>query len=187
MSSASLRGEVSKTTRPGAAPGDMLLRRAVTGMWPTRKAPALQAGSCGSVTRRLQCCAWQYFHRGLIRLADCKSVVAKRVGSRRVEHYHQLPPFVCARVPKPKSSRRTVVNRVINECESRRDRHGSFSITTSGTRKTSIRSAWNREPSGGAPGCPTTFPPCSSGAELVTSNHMVAGAIPAREISQVLK
>ena len=30
------------------------------------------------------------------------------------------------KVPKPKSSRRTVVNRVINECESRRNRHGGI-------------------------------------------------------------
>jgi hypothetical protein len=34
--------------------------------------------------------------------------------------------FIKAKVPKPKSSRRTVVNRVINECKSRRDRHGQF-------------------------------------------------------------
>ena len=33
------------------------------------------------------------FCRELIRLADCKSAVTKRAGSRRVEHYHQLPPF----------------------------------------------------------------------------------------------
>ena len=65
-------------------------------------------------------------HWGLSRLADCKSAVPKRAGRRRVEHYHQLPPFNHTHpwVPKPKSSRRTVVNRVINECKSRRDRHG---------------------------------------------------------------
>ena len=92
------------------------------GMWPTRKAPALQAVSCGSVTRHLH-----HFHWELSRLADCKSAVKKPVGRRPVEHYHQLPPFITPTpwVPKPKSSRRTVVNRVINECESRRDRHGS--------------------------------------------------------------
>jgi len=60
----------------------------------------------------------------LPRLADCKSAVLKHAGSRQVEHYHQLPPFIIPTpwVPKPKSSRRTVVNRVINECKSRRDR-----------------------------------------------------------------
>jgi len=29
----------------------------------------------------------------LSRLADCKSAVKNRAGRRRVEHYHQLPPF----------------------------------------------------------------------------------------------
>jgi hypothetical protein len=87
----------------------------------TRKAPALQAVSCGSVTRHLHPYHWE-----LPRLADCKSAVKKPVGRRPVEHYHQLPPFITPTpwVPKPKSSRRTVVNRVINECESRRNRHG---------------------------------------------------------------
>ena len=150
-------------------------------------APALQAVSCGSVTRHLQCCARQYFHRELLRIADCKSAVTKRVGRRPVEHYHQLPPFITPTpwVPKPKSSRRTVVNRVINECKSRRDRHGSNLPQARGRQL--IRSAWNREIPGAAPGCLTTFPPCSSGVERVTSNRTVAGAIPAGEISQVSK
>ena len=39
----------------------------------------------------------------------------------------------------------------------------------------------------GSTGVPDHFTPCSSGAELVTSNHMVAGANPAGEISQVSK
>ena len=66
------------------------------------------------------------FHRELPRLADCKSAVKKRAGRRRVEHYHQLPPFTHNHpwVPKPKSSRRTVVNRVTSGCKSRRNRHG---------------------------------------------------------------
>lgn len=88
----------------------------------TRKAPALQAVSCGSVTRHLHHFTWE-----LPRLADCKSAVKKPAGRRPVEHYHQLPPLITPTpwVPKPKSSRPTVVNRVTNECKSRRDRHGS--------------------------------------------------------------
>ena len=56
-----------------------------------------------------------------------KSAVTKRVGRRPVEHYHQLPPFITPTpwVPKPKSSRRTVVNRVTSGCKSRRNRHCS--------------------------------------------------------------
>jgi len=86
-------GRSPKPPRPGAAPGRhgaALLRRAAfsLGMWPTRKAPALQAVSCGSVTRHLHHFLWE-----LSRLADCKSAVKKRAGRRPVEHYHQLPPF----------------------------------------------------------------------------------------------
>ncbi len=59
---------------------------------------------------------------------------------------------------------------------------------TSGTRKTEIRAAWDGETPGAAPGCPTTFPPRSSAdPEPVTSNHVVAGANTAGEISQVSK
>jgi hypothetical protein len=109
-------GRSPKPPRSGAAPG-----RHATGMWQTRNAPALQAGLCGSVTRHLHHFSW-----GLPRLADCKSVVNKRAGSWPVEHYHQLPPLIIPTpgVPKPKSSRRTVVNRVTSGCKSRRNRHG---------------------------------------------------------------
>jgi hypothetical protein len=111
-------GRSPKPLRPGAAPG----RHALLTLWgcgSTRKAPALQAVLCGSVTRHLH-----HFYWELPRLADCKSAVKKPVGRRPVEHYHQLPPFITPTpwVPKPKSSRRTVVNRVTNECESRRNR-----------------------------------------------------------------
>ena len=71
------------------------------------------------------------FHWELPRLADCKSAVKKPVGRRPVEHYHQLPPFITPTpwVPKLKSSRRTVVNRVINECKSRRNRSWRTAVT----------------------------------------------------------
>ena len=109
---------------PGRHRGN--LRCAPRGCGSTRKAPALQAVSCGSVTRHLQCCARQYFPWELPRLSDCKSAVKKPVGRRPVEHYHQLPPICHTQpwVPKPKSSRRTVVNRVTSGCKSRRNRHG---------------------------------------------------------------
>ena len=86
-------GRSPKPLRPGAAPGRhgaALLRRAVFhwGCGSTRKAPALQAVSCGSVTRHLHHFNWE-----LPRLADCKSAVTKRVGRRPVERYHQLPPL----------------------------------------------------------------------------------------------
>ena len=172
----------------------MVLRTAVfsSGMWPTRKAPALQAVSCGSVTRHLH-----HFHWELSRLGDCKSAVKKRAGRRPVEHYHQLPPFIPPTpwVPKPKSSRRTVVNRVINECESRRDRHGSIFNHNLGHEEDSqsapLGTARHPERNRGAR---PLFPPRNSAAESVTSNHMVAGAIPAgvnlaavRSTSQVSK
>ena len=114
-------------------------------------APALQAVSCGSVTRHLQCCARQYFHWELPRLADnlaawevarwtaagCpKGAVSRErdssinrpsknlsegdLWSITTNSHHFITPT--PRVPKPKSSRRTVVNRVTNECKSRRDR-----------------------------------------------------------------
>ena len=67
------------------------------------------------------------FQRGLPRLADCKSAVIKpsrkrdswciTTNSHPLSHPHQW-------VPKPKSSRRTVVNRVTSGCKSRRNRHG---------------------------------------------------------------
>ena len=76
---------------PGRHRGN--LRCSPRGCGSTRKAPALQAVSCGSVTRHLQCCARGNFHWELPRLADCKSAVKKPVGRRPVEHYHQLPPF----------------------------------------------------------------------------------------------
>lgn len=153
-------GRSPKPPRPGAAPGRhgaALLRSAgfYRGMWPTRKAPALQAGSCGSVTRHLQCCARQYFSRELPRLADnlatweaarwtakgCpkgevsrerdSSIIGRHKSkpeARPVVHYHQLPPFITPTpgVPKPKLSRRTVVNRVSSGCKSRRNRHDLF-------------------------------------------------------------
>ena len=110
-------GRSPKPPRSGAAPG-----RHATGMWQTRNAPALQAGSCGSVTRHLH-----HFHWELSRLADCKSAVIKpsrkrdswciTTNSHPLSHPRQW-------VPKPKSSRRTVVNRVTSGCESRRNRHG---------------------------------------------------------------
>ena len=111
-------GRSPKPPRPGAAPG--------------RHATAHLRG-CGRQGRHLPCkqahagalpAISTTFHWELPRLADCKSAVKKPVGRRPVEHYHQLPPFIIPTpwVPKPKSSRRTVVNRVINECESRRDR-----------------------------------------------------------------
>ena len=82
--------------------------------------PAISSAAHGSY------CVGQYFHWELPRLADCKSAVKKPVGRRPVEHYHQLPPFITPTpwVPKPKSSRRTVVNRVTSGCKSRRNRHG---------------------------------------------------------------
>ena len=147
-------GRSPKPPRPGAAPGRHGAAHGSyyggsfsLGMWPTRKAPALQAVSCGSITRHLH-----HFHWELPRLADCKSAVKKRAGRRRVEHYHQLPPFTHthAMVPKPKSSRRTVVNRVTNECESRRDRHGNNLPRARGRQL--IRAAWDREIPGAAPG-----------------------------------
>jgi hypothetical protein len=52
-------------------------------------APTLQAVSCRSVTRHLQCCARQYFNMGVSRLADCKSAVTKHVGKWTGE---ALPP-----------------------------------------------------------------------------------------------
>ena len=121
MPRASQHREVSKTTQAWGSTRAACAAH-LGGCGSTRKAPALQAVSCGSITRHLH-----QFHWELPRLADCKSAVKKRVGRRPVEHYHQLPPFIPPTpwVPKPKSSRRTVVNRVINECESRRDRHGS--------------------------------------------------------------
>ena len=77
--------------------------------------PAISSAAHGSIF------PWE-----LPRLADCKSTVKKPVGRRPVEHYHQLPPFITPTpwVPKPKSSRRTVVNRVTSGCKSRRNRHG---------------------------------------------------------------
>ena len=66
------------------------------------------------------------FHRELPRLADCKSAVKNEPEGDAwsiTTNSHHLPrprPWV----PKPKSSRRTVVNRVTSGCKSRRNRHG---------------------------------------------------------------
>ena len=185
MPRASQHREVSKTTQAWGS---------TRAAW-CRARQFFHFGGCGRQGRHLLCKqshagalpAISTTFRELSRLADCKSAVKKPVGRRPVEHYHQLPPFITPTpwVPKPKSSRRTVVNRVINECKSRRDRHGSNLPQARGRQL--IRSAWNREIPGAAPGCLTTFPPCSSGVERVTSNRTVAGAIPAGEISQVSK
>jgi len=80
-----------KPPRPGAAPGRHATVEVHFFRWgcgSTSKASALQADSCGSVTRYLH-----PFPRELPRLADCKSAVKKRAGSRPVERYHQLPPY----------------------------------------------------------------------------------------------
>jgi hypothetical protein len=42
------------------------------------------------------------------------------------ERYPPSPDLFCARVPKPKQSRRTVVDRVTSGCESRRNRAHVF-------------------------------------------------------------
>jgi hypothetical protein len=106
----------------------------------------------------------------LPRLADCKSAVKKLVGRRPVEHYHQLPPFLTPTpwVPKPKSSRRTVVNRVTNECESRRDRAcgGQYFSNSkklpcaapSGTRKIANPRRLGRRDTRSVTGVPDHFP-----------------------------
>ena len=64
------------------------------------------------------------FHRELPRLADCKSAVKNEpegdAWSITTNSHHLPNPWV----PKPKSSRRTVVNRVTSGCKSRRNRHG---------------------------------------------------------------
>ncbi len=154
----------------------------------TRKAAALPAVSCGSVTRHLQCSARPYF-RELSRQAARKSAVTKPCRKRTGG---ALPPtptlslYRASKVPKPKSSRRTVVNRVTSGCESRRNRacggqqaHGSI---LSSTRKIANPRRLGRRDTRSVTGVPDHFPPLSSGAERVTSNHRVAGAIPAGEI-----
>jgi hypothetical protein len=121
------QGDLQNHPGLGQHQGGMLLRRAVLrpaifirGCGSTRKAPALQAVSCGSVTRHLH-----HFH------GSCPGSPTVNRPSQNMpevdgwsittDSHHFITP---ARVPKPKSSRRTVVNRVINECESRRSRHG---------------------------------------------------------------
>lgn len=56
------------------------------GMWQRSDAPALQAGPSRSVTGRL------HQFREAFRPTACKSVVAKRAGSRRLERYQRFPP-----------------------------------------------------------------------------------------------
>ena len=60
---------------PGRHRGNLHCEVSFRGCGSTRKAPALQAVSCGSVTRHLHHFTWE-----LPRLADCKSAVTKRVG-----------------------------------------------------------------------------------------------------------
>jgi hypothetical protein len=64
-----------------------------------------------------------------------------------------------ARVPKPKSSRRTVVNRDTSGCESRRNRHGSTRVIfTSGTRKIANPRRLGRRDTRSVTGVPDHFP-----------------------------
>lgn len=110
----------------------MLRSRSVTG-WPHHLIPQI---SCApAVQRDLQNHSGPGRHRGNLRCALTGMWLDKEgtcfASSLMREHYHQLPPFITPTpwVPKPKSSRRTVVNRVISECESRRNRSWRTAVT----------------------------------------------------------
>ncbi len=61
--------DLQNHSRPGRHRGN--LRCSPRGCGSTRKAPALQAVSCGSVTRHLQCCARQLLRRAVIFIGSC--------------------------------------------------------------------------------------------------------------------
>jgi hypothetical protein len=105
--------ESPKLSLPGAAPG-RLSNFHFLGSWQTSNALALQANSCGSVTRRLNQfnCGENEIQASLIssasvgatptpatnsrevsRLPVCKTGVTNNCRKRRLEHYQHLPPI----------------------------------------------------------------------------------------------
>ena len=134
MPRASQHREVSKTTQAWGSTR-AACHCALWGCGSTRKAPALQAVLCGSITRHLH-----HFTRELSRLADCKSAVEKPVGRRRVEHYHQFPPLFihCPRFRSRsrRGARLSTVSLTSASLVETAMAAISISITTSGTRKT---------------------------------------------------
>ena len=182
MSRASSRREASKTTQVRGS------------------TEATCHGGCGRQGMHLPCkqgyagvllAISTSFIRELSRLAHCKSAVIKTSRKRdpwciTTNSHHSPYPRHGFRSQSRRGARLSTVSLAgASPAGTAMEAIRSF---TSGTRKTSIRSAWNRETPGEAPGCPTTLPPRSSAdPEPVTSNHVVAGANPAGEISQVSK
>ena len=120
------------------------------GMWLDKK------GSCfASSPMRERYPPSPPFQRGLSRLADCKSAVAKRAGRRRVEHYHQLPPFTQSPRFRSRSRRGARLSTVLLAGASPAGTaRPSF---TSGTRKTATPLGLGPRDTRGGTGVPDQF------------------------------